>query len=102
IAPRSLTGQSLPSQPPNVIVIVADDLGYGDLHSYGSKVPTPNLDAMAQDGIQLNQYYSASPVCSPSRAALLTGRYAPRSGVPDVRQSNSKTGLSGSETHITQ
>jgi arylsulfatase A len=102
VAAKALKGQALPSQRPNIIVIVADDLGFGDLHSYASKVPTPNLDAMAQDGIQLNQYYSASPVCSPSRAALLTGRYAPRSGVPDVLQSNSKTGLSGSETTIAQ
>lgn len=102
VAARTLTGQSLPSRSPNVIVIVADDLGYGDLHCYGSKVPTPNLDAMAQDGIQLNQYYSASPVCSPSRAALLTGRYAPRTGVPDVLQPNSRTGLLGSESTIAQ
>lgn len=102
VVTRDLTGQCLPSKPPNIIVIVADDLGYGDLRCYGSKVPTPNLDAMARDGIQLNHCYSASPVCSPSRAALLTGRYAPRTGVTDVLQPNSKTGLSGTETTIAQ
>ncbi len=55
---------------------------------------------MAQQGIQLNQFYAASPVCSPSRAALLTGRYAPRTGVSDVLQPGGHTGLSGSETTI--
>jgi arylsulfatase A len=102
LASRTLQGQTLPSAPPNIIVLVADDLGFGDLHCYGSKVPTPNLDAMAQQGIQLTQYYAASPVCSPSRAALLTGRYAPRTGVPDVLQINSRTGLLASETTIAQ
>src|ERR1700676_4736086 len=97
VASRTLTGQTLPSTPPNIIVIVADDLGYGDLHCYGSRIPTPNLDAMAQQGIQLNHFYAASAVCSPSRAALLTGRYAPRTGVTDVLQPGGKTGLSGSE-----
>ena len=102
IAAKALSGQSLPPQTPNIILIVADDLGYGDLHSYGAKLPTPNLDAMAQGGIQLSQFYGASPVCSPSRAALLTGRYAPRTGVINVLQANSTAGLSPSETTIAQ
>src|SRR2546422_6346008 len=71
-------------QPPNVVLIYADDLGYGDLGCYGSRIATPNLDRMAQEGIRFSNFYSASPVCSPSRAALLTGRYPTRVGVPSV------------------
>ena len=70
-----------PSRPPNVIVILADDLGYGDLSSYGSKViRTPNLDALAADGVRFTQAYVTHPVCAPSRAAILTGRYQQRFG----------------------
>src|SRR5580692_3610387 len=76
--------RSQPIQPPNVVLILCDDLGYGDLHSYGSSIATPNLDGMAQEGVRFRQFYSASNVCSPSRAALLTGQYATRVGVPDV------------------
>ena len=70
--------------PLNVVIIFADDLGYGDLGSYGSRIPTPNLDRLATNGVQFRQFYSSSPVCSPSRAGLLTSqregrtiRYAP-------------------------
>lgn len=66
---------------PNVIVILADDLGYGDTAVYGSKiVKTPNIDAMAADGVRFTQGYVAHPVCAPSRAALMTGRYQTRFG----------------------
>ncbi len=90
------------SQPPNVILIVADDLGYGDLSCYGSSIPTPNINSIARDGVQFTQYYAASPVCSPSRAGLLTGRYAPRTGVPFVLQANDTHGLSDTEVTIAQ
>ncbi len=67
---------------PNVIVIMADDLGWGDLAVYGHpQVLTPNLDALAQSGRLLTQFYVSSPVCSPSRASLLTGRFAPETGI---------------------
>ena len=67
---------------PNVIVIFADDLGWGDLSCYGNtKFKTPNLDRMASEGARLTQFYSTCPYCAPSRAALLTGRYQFRSGV---------------------
>ena len=66
---------------PNIILINCDDLGYGDLGCYGStRNKTPNIDRMAQDGIRLTDYYSASPVCSASRAALMTGCYPNRLG----------------------
>ena len=64
---------------PNVIVIFFDDLGYGDLSSYGNKlIKTPNMDRAAQQGVRMTEFYSASPVCTPSRAALLSGRYPNR------------------------
>ena len=62
---------------PNIVIIFCDDLGYGDLGSYGSKVNrTPRIDGLAADGIQFSSFYSSSPVCTPSRASLLTGSYA--------------------------
>lgn len=66
---------------PNVVILFADDLGYGDLGSYGHPyIRTPNLDALAQGGQRWTDFYAAAPVCSPSRAALLTGRYPVRIG----------------------
>lgn len=85
---------------PNIILILADDLGFGDLGCYGSKIQTPNLNRMARDGILFRQFYGAAPVCSASRAGLLTGRYGVRGGVPGVLSPSVKTGLSVSETTI--
>ncbi|WP_020526228.1 sulfatase family protein [Flexithrix dorotheae] len=69
---------------PNIVVILCDDLGYGDLSSYGhSIIQTPNLDGLAAKGIKLTNYYSAAPVCSPSRVGLLTGRSPNKAGVYD-------------------
>ena len=71
--------------PPNVIVIVADDMGYGDLGRFnGGRCASPHLDALAAEGVCLTQHYSASPVCSPARAGLLTGRYPHRTGAIDT------------------
>ena len=85
-------------RPPNIVMILCDDMGYGDLHSYGSNLRTPNLDRMASEGVRFTQHYSANPVCSPSRAGLLTGRYPTRVGVPRVLFPNDTGGLSLSET----
>ncbi|MGI9174113.1 MAG: arylsulfatase [Rhodothermales bacterium] len=65
-----------PGRPPNIIIVIADDLGYGELGSYGQdKIRTPHLDRLAAEGVRLTQFYSGSPVCAPSRATLLTGRH---------------------------
>ena len=70
-----------PTRPPNIVLINCDDLGYGDLGCYGStRNETPVLDRMAEEGMRFSDFYMASPVCSPSRAAMLTGCYPPRIG----------------------
>ena len=67
---------------PNYIIIFCDDLGYGDLGCYGSeKIRTPHIDSLAKDGMKFTDFYSSSPVCTPSRASLLTGSYARRVGM---------------------
>lgn len=66
--------------PPNVITVVADDLGFGDTSLYGGEIATPNLERLARDGVTFTEGYVASPVCSPSRWSLLSGREAPRLG----------------------
>ncbi|MEZ5354381.1 MAG: sulfatase [Bryobacteraceae bacterium] len=90
------------TRPPNIVVIYADDLGYGDLGCYGSQIQTPHLDAMAAQGMRFTHFYSASSVCSPSRAALLTGRYPIRTGVPRVLGQNDAGGLDESETTLAE
>jgi len=74
--------QSLADERPNIVLFLADDLGWGDLGCYGCEhIQTPNLDRFATQGVQLTQCYSGSAVCSPSRSALLTGRTPHRNGV---------------------
>ncbi len=70
---------------PNIIFILADDLGFGDLGCFGNEaVRTPHLDRLASQGLALTQHYTASPICAPARAGLLTGRYPHRTGAIDV------------------
>ncbi len=88
---------------PNIVFIYADDLGYGDLGCYGNKqIRTPHLDQMAARGMRFTNFYSASPVCSPSRAALLTGRYPVRTGVNGVFFPTSKEGLDTAEVTMAE
>jgi len=86
---------------PNVIVLFADDLGYGDLGCYGSNtIRTPRIDRMAREGLRFTNFYAGAPFCSPSRAALLTGRYPVRAGVPNVLFPTETVGLPPSEVTI--
>ena len=80
-APLHASSASKANTKPNIVVIVADDLGYGELGCYGGKdAPTPNLDAMAKAGVRFTSGYVTCPVCSPTRAGLLTGKYQHRFG----------------------
>src|SRR5688572_11132565 len=82
------------STRPNVIFILSDDQGVSDLNCYGSKdLYTPNLDKLAANGVRFSQFYAAAPVCSPSRAALLTGRYPQRAGL--ASNASSTEGIAG-------
>ena len=77
--------QSPARRPPNVVLIMMDDMGYGDLASYGAKgVRTPNIDRLAREGVRLTDAYANGPVCTPTRAALITGRYQQRAGLENV------------------
>ncbi|MEK7200015.1 MAG: sulfatase-like hydrolase/transferase, partial [Bacteroidota bacterium] len=94
------------SGQPNFIVIFADDLGYGDLSSYGHPtILTPNLDKMAAEGMRFTQFYAGAAVCTPSRAALLTGRLGVRTGMYGKRGvlfPNSASGLPLKEITIAE
>ncbi len=81
-------------ESPNIVIIFCDDLGYGDVGCFGATdIKTPNIDKIADQGIQFTEFYSASPVSSPSRAALLTGRYPERMGLNSVFFPESLTGM---------
>ncbi|MED6284884.1 hypothetical protein CHARACLAT_023448 [Characodon lateralis] len=92
------------ASPPNFVLFFADDLGFGDLGCYGHPSSlTPNLDRLAAGGLRFTDFYCTSPVCSPSRASLLTGRYQTRSGIfPGVFYPGSIGGLPLNETTIAE
>ena len=86
-AARAADDEKEKSPPPNIVIIFADDLGYGDLGCFGHPtIATPNLDRMAHEGLRLTQFYVAECVCTPSRAALLTGRLPIRNGMCSDRR----------------
>ena len=91
------------TEKPNMIILFCDDLGYGDLSSYGHPtIITPHIDKMAAEGMKLTQFYSASPVCSPSRGSLLTGRYPVNHGVTRVLFPTNPGGLAPEEITIAE
>ena len=88
---------------PNIVFILTDDLGYGDLSSYGSKtINSENIDQLAKDGVKLTSYYAAQPVCSASRAAVLTGVYPNRIGIHNAFGPNSNSGINHSELTLAE
>jgi arylsulfatase A len=90
------------ARKPNVVIVFIDDLGYADIGPFGAtKQKTPHLDRMASEGMKLTSFYAA-PVCSVSRAQLLTGCYGPRVGVPGVYGPASRNGLNPSEHTIAE
>jgi arylsulfatase A-like enzyme len=92
---------SEPPAKPNVVIVFADDAGYGDLGCYGNTlIRTPNLDRMAAEGTRFTDFYVAQAVCSASRAALLTGCYPNRIGIQGALGPKSKNGISAGETTI--
>ncbi|MCP4846845.1 MAG: sulfatase [Verrucomicrobiaceae bacterium] len=91
------------AKPPNFVLIFTDDQGYQDIGCFGSPlIKTPNLDAMAAQGRRFTSFYSANSVCSPSRAALMTGCYPTRVGIPGVLFPGHKTGLNPDEITIAE
>jgi len=68
------------AEKPNILLIMVDDMGFSDLGCYGSEIPTPNIDKLAQDGVRFTQFYNAARCC-PSRACLLTGVYPHQAGI---------------------
>lgn len=86
---------------PNIILIVADDLGYGDLSAYGGTISTPRIDALARSGIRYSSAYATAPICSPSRAGLLSGRFQGRFGFY-FNLVGRDTGMPASETTLAE
>lgn len=90
-------------RPPNIVFIFTDDLGYGDIGCFGAQdIKTPNIDRIADEGIKFTEFYSASPICSPSRAGLLTGRLPVRMGINGVFFPESFTGMPSDEITIAE
>jgi arylsulfatase A-like enzyme len=99
-----------PPKPPNIVLIVADDMGYGDLgpydHDHDPRTPdvtnTPRLDALATQGVKLTDFYVCAPVCSPTRAGLMTGRNCARVGIRGVLGPSAHCGLSRTEITLAE
>lgn len=97
----AFVGAAREAKPVNVVLLLADDQGYGDLRCYGNpKVTTPNIDRLASEGTLFTDFYAGAAASTPSRGALLTGRYAERMGVPDVVDDTSDNGINPGELTI--
>lgn len=106
-APASPSAAPAPSPtplgPPSFVIVLADDMGYGDLSSYGAPyIRTPNLDRLAAEGVRLTQFTVPAPLCTPSRGSLLTGRYPVRTGLVRNLGPRTGTGIDASEITLAQ
>jgi len=91
------------SSPPNILIVFVDDMGWSDIGVQGAEgFTTPNLDRLATEGTRLSDFYVAQPVCSASRAALLTGCYPNRIGIHGALNPNAKFGISDDETTLAE
>ena len=90
--------QQLSAAPPNVVVILADDMGFSDIGPYGSEIPTPHLDTLAKNGLQFSQFYNTGRCC-PTRATLLTGLYAHETGIGWMTSDQQLPGYRGHLNH---
>ena len=103
MAQQTLRSQA--QQKPNVILIYTDDQGSLDMNIYGAKdLHTPNMDALARRGVRFTQFYAAAPVCSPSRASLMTGRFPQRAGLATNASSdkNGKNAMPSSQVTMAE
>ncbi len=95
--------EQAPARPPNIVIFIADDMGYADLSSYGSTIcTTPNLDQLAQRGMRFTSFYVTEAVCSASRSSIMTGCYAQRIGIRGALGPTSKVWLSHEETTLAE
>jgi arylsulfatase A-like enzyme len=92
--PADATRQSRAAKRPNIIIIMSDDMGYSDIGSYGGEINTPNLDALAKDGLRFTQFYNTARCC-PTRAALLTGLYPHQAGIGHMMENRGADGYRG-------
>lgn len=102
--PLLLTSKAAAERPPNILMIVADDLGYADVSfTGGAEIPTPQIDRLADEGVVLDQFYVSQPFCGPSRAAFLTGRFPQRFGMDNnPREPEDLEGMPPSEITLAE
>src|SRR5437870_94546 len=94
ITSQSLSAADAVAKRPNVLLILADDLGFSDIGCYGGEIATPNLDRLAANGLRFRQFYNCTRCC-PSRASLLTGLYPHQAGVGDMNNDAGRPGYRG-------
>ncbi len=100
---RSSAARGNAKRPPNFVIVFIDDMGYADVRCFGAEgYETPNIDRMAAEGVRFTDFYAAASSCTPSRAALMTGCYPQRVGLPHVLGPGAKIGLSNGETTIAE
>lgn len=101
-APAPVAGESRP-KPPNVVLVLADDLGYADIGAFGARsIRTPQIDRLAREGVRFTDFYVAQAACSASRAALLTGAYSNRVGILGALFPSAKLGIADAETTLAE